>query len=67
MFVRHTVMHVSSGTYPTSACSGLMAADARTVEAGKVTHIETETRRMWEYKELPEEMDQERSELAHDA
>jgi hypothetical protein len=25
-------------------------------EAGKVTHVETETRRMWRYKDLPEEM-----------
>lgn len=24
-------------------------------EAGKVTHVETETRRTWEYKDLPEE------------
>jgi len=24
------------------------------MEAGKVTHVETETRRVWEYKELPE-------------
>ena len=24
-------------------------------EAGKVTHVETETRRVWQYKELPEE------------
>jgi hypothetical protein len=25
------------------------------IEAGKVTHIETETRRMWQYNDLPEE------------
>ena len=24
-------------------------------EAGKVTHVEAETRRMWRYKDLPEE------------
>jgi len=24
-------------------------------EAGKVTHVETETRRAWQYKDLPEE------------
>ncbi|GAG00875.1 unnamed protein product, partial [marine sediment metagenome] len=24
-------------------------------EAGKVTHVETETRRVWQYKDLPEE------------
>ena len=24
-------------------------------EGGKVTHVETETRRMWRYKDLPEE------------
>ena len=23
-------------------------------ESGKVTHVETETRRMWQYKDLPE-------------
>ena len=26
------------------------------MEAGKVTHVETETRRMWRYKDLPEEI-----------
>ena len=25
------------------------------LEAGKVTHVETETRRTWQYKDLPEE------------
>ena len=25
------------------------------MEAGKVTHVETETRRIWEYKDLPGE------------
>ena len=25
-------------------------------EGGKVTHVETQTRRMWQYKDLPEEM-----------
>jgi len=26
-------------------------------ESGKVTHVETETRRMWQYKDLPAESD----------
>ncbi len=25
-------------------------------ESGKVTHVETETRRMWQYKDLPEQV-----------
>jgi hypothetical protein len=25
------------------------------MESGKVTHVETETRRMWQYKDLPDE------------
>lgn len=31
-------------------------------ENGKVTHVETETRRMWQYKDLPAESDDNRSE-----
>jgi len=29
-------------------------------EAGKVTHVETDTRRVWQYKNLPEEIGHER-------
>ena len=31
------------------------------MEAGKVTHVETETRQRWRYKDLPEPMDPEPS------
>ena len=34
-------------------------------DAGKVTHVETETRRTWQYKDLPEEMAQESSKWTH--
>ena len=37
------------------------------MEAGKVTHVETETRRMWRYQNLPDEADRARLEVAHDA
>jgi hypothetical protein len=32
------------------------------MEAGKVTHVETETRRMWRYDDLPDEIEQRRVE-----
>ncbi len=36
-------------------------------EAGKVTHVEAETRRMWRYRDLPDEMDHEHPEVAPNA
>ena len=36
-------------------------------ESGKVTHVGAETRRMWRYRDLPDEMVQERLEVAHNA
>ena len=33
------------------------------LEAGKVTHVETETRQAWRYRDLPDEMRSERSEV----
>ncbi len=36
-------------------------------ESGKVTHVQMETRRMWQYKDLPGETDQERFEVPHDS
>ena len=34
-------------------------------EGGKVTHVETETRRTWQYKDLPEETNQEHGAVIH--
>ncbi len=35
-------------------------------EGGKVTHVETETRRMWQCKDLSGDMDKQLREVTHD-
>ena len=36
-------------------------------ESGEVTDVETETRQTWRYRDLPDEMDHERLEVADNA